>query len=305
MTLPNFLVVGASRSGTTSLHAYLSQHPDVFVCAEKSPNFFVSHEPLPDGEGPVLRAMARQWTSDPRDYEALFDEAGPARAIGEVSPVYLQALSAPHRIKAMCPDARIIVILREPSARAYAHYMGRLRDGLEHRDTFAEVVRQELSMPLPDEVAFGSYLGCGRYHHFLKPYFELFSRHRIRVYLFDDLETDAGALVADLFEFIGVDPTFVPDMTRHHGQTGVAANPVARFLWTKSAGLRTTLRPRLPRAVRDQFAGFFIGRLERPPLDEELRQELIDVFHDDVVKLQRLINRDLRHWQKPPAGRPA
>src|SRR5262249_24463510 len=137
---PTFMVIGAGRSGTTSLHEYLAQHPQVFVCAEKSPNHFVSSDPLPTWEGPQLRAMARQWVSDPEAYAALFAAAGAAKALGDVSRVYLQSVNAPGRIRARYPDVKIVAILRDPVERAYAHYMGRCRDGLESRSTFEDVV---------------------------------------------------------------------------------------------------------------------------------------------------------------------
>lgn len=296
MTLPNFLVVGAGRAGTTSLHHYLGQHPDVYLCPEKSPNFFVSHEPLPEWEGPSLRQMAQQWVSDRREYEAFFDDVDGETAIGEVSPVYLQAASAPRRIHQTCPDIRLVAILRDPVDRAYAHYLGRRRDGLESRADFQEVVAAELSRPLPDDVAFGSYLGCGRYHHFLAGYYELFPEERIRVYLFDELEEDARGLLADLFEFLGVDSDFVPDTERRHAQTGVIRNPVLRFAWTKSVALRTALRPHLPASIRDAALPVFLPSLTRPALDPTLRAELIEVFREDVERLQALIDRDLSHW---------
>lgn len=299
MTLPDFLVIGAGRAGTTSLHHWLGQHPEVFVCPEKSPNFFVSHEPLPPWEGPRLRAMARQWVSDPGEYAALFDGVGAEKAVGEVSPVYLQATSAPARIRAALPDVRLVAILREPVSRAHAHFLGRRRDGLETRSDFAAVVREELSGPLPNAVAFGHYLGCGRYHHFLRGYFDRFPRERIRVYLFEDLKADPAALMADLYAFLGVDPGFVPDTGRRHGRTGVVSNPVARAVWTASVGVRTALRPWVPRAVRDLAGPLFLRRLEQPVLDAELRERLREVLRHDVERLEGLIRRDLSGWLDP------
>ena len=296
MTLPNFIVIGAGRSGTTSLHNYLGQHPDVYLCPEKSPNFFVSHEEQPEWEGPIARRMAQQWVRDRAAYEALFDGARDEPAIGEASPVYLQALSAAPTIAELCPDARLVAVLRDPVDRAYAHFLGRRRDGLDARVDFRAVVAEERSRPLPDSVAFGSYLGCGRYHHFLSPYFELFPRERLRVYLYEDLASDAHGLLADLFAFLDVDPTFVPSTEKRHAQTGVIENPVLRGAWTGSVRVRTALRPYLPAMVRDLGRPVFARRLAKERLEPELRAELIEVFRDDIGRLQGLIDRDLGHW---------
>ncbi len=296
MTLPNFIVIGAGRSGTTSLHHYLGQHPEIYLCPEKSPNFFVSDEVQPEWEGPTVRRMAQHWVRDRGAYEALFDRARGERAIGEASPVYLQALSAAPAIAKLCPDARLVAILRDPVDRAYTHFLGRRRDGLDSRVDFREVVAEERSRPLPDSVAFGNYLGCGRYHHFLGPYFELFPRERIRVYLYDDLVSDAHGLLADLFAFLDVDPTFVPSTEKRHAQTGVIENSLLRAVWTGSVSLRTAVRPYLPAVVRDLGRPIFARRLAKEHLEPELRAELIEVFRDDIGRLQGLIGRDLKQW---------
>jgi hypothetical protein len=146
-------------------------------------------------------------------------------------------------------------------------------------------------------VAFGSYLGCGRYHHFLQPYFDLFPRERIRIYLYEDLQRDAAALIADLQAFIGVDPAYRGDLSRRGGQTGEVRNPVARLLWTRSVAMRTALRPWLPRALRDLAAPVVMRDLHRPSLDPAMRERLRPLFREDVRRLQELIGRDLSHWQ--------
>ena len=111
MTLPNFLVIGAGRSGTTSLHHYLRQHPDVFVPARKSPSYFYCLD-APTPEDPTRRLETRSmFVSDPAEYEALFDEAGGATAVGEVSPAYLAATRVPDRIAEQLPHARLVAVL--------------------------------------------------------------------------------------------------------------------------------------------------------------------------------------------------
>jgi len=297
MTLPNFLVIGAGRSGTTSLHHYLAQHPDVHMCAVKSPNFFVAGDPIPPWEGPALRAMARHWITERGDYEALFAGAGGKRAVGDVSPVYLQSRQAPARIHAACPDAKLIAILRQPVERAWAHYLGRRRDGLEPRADFRAVIEDELARALPDEVAFGSYIGCSRYHHFLAGYFDRFPRERIKVYLFDDLTSDAAALLRDLFEFLEVDPAPAVDTERRHNQSGIVRHPLLRLLWTRTVRARIALRPFLPAAIRDS-ARVAMGReLHRPALDLELRARIARILEPDVERLEQLLGRDLTSWR--------
>ncbi len=305
MTLPDFFVVGAGRSGTTALHRLLGRHPEIFIPAEKSPNHFVCADPLPEWEGPLLRRMAAAWVTDRDDYAQLFAAAAPGQRVGEVSPPYLQSLRAPLRIEQACPRARIVAILRDPAERAHAHFLGRRRDGLEPRAEFATVVREELGRGLPDEVAFGSYLGCGRYHHFLAPYIELFGSERVRVYLHEDLERDPAGLLADLFGFLGVDPEVRVDPGGRPAPTGELRNPLLRLAWTRTAALRTALRPHLPVRLRDGLSPLRPAALERGELDSGLRSELVEVYRQDIVRLAELIERDLSAWLRVQPAAPA
>ena len=297
MTLPTFIVIGASRCGTTSLHHYLGQHPEIHMSPVKSPNFFVAGDAQPAWETAVLRAMARQWITDRNEYESLFAGALGKRAIGEVSPVYLQSRRAPERIRHACPDAKLIAILRDPAERAWAHFLGRRRDGLELRLDFRAVVEDELARPLPDDVAFGSYIGCSRYHHFLAPYFACFPRDRIRIYDFTDLRQDPTTVLRDLFDFLEVDGNVEVDMSRRYNQTGTVRNPVLRAMWTRSVRWRVATRPFLPARVRD-LARVTMGReLRRPALDSELRGRIVAALASDVERLEQLLGRDLKAWR--------
>jgi hypothetical protein len=295
MTLPTFIVLGAGRSGTTSLHHALSRHPEIYMTPTKSPNFFVAQEPVPDWEGPVARQMAAHWVRDRHAYEALFDGVTDELAIGEVSPLYLQATGAAAAIHALCPDVRLVAILRHPVDRAYAHFLGRRRDGIEARSDFGAVVAQERSRPLPDRVAFGHYLGCGRYHHFLRPYYDVFPSERIRVLLFEDLAGDPAHALADILGFLGVDSEVALDLG-HRAQTGEIENRLLRAAWTRSVRARSALRPHLPARVRDRGGAVFLRRLGREALPHELRRELLEVFREDIERLQPLIGRDLSAW---------
>ena len=296
MSLPNFIVVGAGRCGTTSLHHRLSQHPQIFMTPEKSPNYFIPHGDIPVGEVTALRDMARHWVSTREAYEALFDGAKDEIAIGEVSPVYLQTTQSPALIHALCPDAKIIAILRHPVERAYAHFLGRRRDGLEIRKTFAEVAQTEAGNDFPDQIAFGHYLGCGRYHHFLRGFYDLFPPQRIKVFFYDDLVSAPQTLMAELFAFLEVDSSFTPD-EHYRNRSGDITNPITRYLWVNTVRLRTWLRPHLPLAMRDWVFDVIGATLSKPELDADLRTRLAGLFEADLQQLEVLLDRDLSRWR--------
>lgn len=294
---PNFFVIGAGRCGTTSIHRFLSQHPDAFVPVRKSPNYYASHIAQPEWETSVARQMASHWMADPREYEALFAAAGQARAVGDVSPVYLQATDVARAIHADHPQARLIAILRDPAQRAYAHFLGRRRDGIEPAEDFHEWVVRVLRQPLPDDVAFGHYVACGRYHHFLTPYADLFGAGRILVLFYEDLINDAAGVMRSVFEFLGIDPDFVPNLDVRMNVSGEIVNPVKRMLWTSSVRLRTAARPLLPRRMRDAVGSVFLSDMRRPVLRPDTRRLVVEALRSDIDLLEEMTDRDLNGWR--------
>lgn len=297
MPLPNFLVIGAGRSGTTSLHHYLGQHPDVFLPANKAPSYFYCCDSPPSAD-PYQHLVSRNYfVRDFAQYQALFDGVRSERAVGEVSPVYLATMQAASRIAKQIPEVKLVGIIRNPVERAYARFLGRTRDGLERRTSFAEIVREESEAGLIRDDASGTYVASGFVFHFLESYLERFPRESFRVRLFEDLKTDSEGLVSDLFEFLGVDSTFRPSIERRHNPSGgTIRQPLLRYLWTSSGLLRARLRPFLPVGMRDSI--FDLLPMERVgrPLDPEIRSELIGLFRNDVLKLQDWMDRDLSAW---------
>lgn len=143
MTLPTFLIIGSGRSGTTSLHAYLRQHPEVFMSEVKEPSFFSFMDGGIPSRGPGSEWLRRTAVTTREAYEALFAASAGARAIGEASPAYLIDPAVPARIHALIPHVRLVAILRHPAERAHAAYLGRRRDGLDPAPTFEAALRDE------------------------------------------------------------------------------------------------------------------------------------------------------------------
>jgi len=295
MTRANFYVIGAARSGTTSLHHYLGQHPEIYMCPVKEPNFYAF-----DGSTAHLRGPSAQWLSDHSvvsrsAYAALFENAGNARAIGEVSPLYLSTAGSAERIQHENPGAKMVAILRHPVDRAFASFVAHRREGWEPCANFREAFDDD-GRRVEEGWVLQSLFSAGCYAEKLTPYYQRFLSTQIRVYLYEDLVQAPAALMADLFAFLDVDSDFVPDLASRYNESGEIRNPLVALLWKHSYRLRRELRRFLPKSLRDLAYARITRDLHRPYLDDRLRAELTERYRDEIVRLQNMIDRDLSHW---------
>jgi hypothetical protein len=274
MPLPNFLIVGAPKCGTTSLYQYLRQHPDVYMSSIKEPRYFPCCGLLPGQR--VVRTRA--------EYEQLFDAATTQRAIGEASPNYLHAPEAAERIAAELPDAKIIVSLRNPADRAYSSYLGRVRRRVEKR-------------PIEDALQPGNYyFDASLYSDALVRYFAAFDRSRIRVLLFDDFARDTAAALCDLCAFLDIAPNAAIDT---HARHNIGLMPKWAAVDTIVVHAATAARDMLPASMRDTGLTMRLRRLwlrRPPPLPAALRASLLHAFEPDIRRTGKLIGRDLSGW---------
>ncbi|MDH3284601.1 MAG: sulfotransferase [Acidobacteriota bacterium] len=299
MSLPNFLIVGASKSGTTSLYEYLGEHPDVFMSPLKETNFFTFDGRRPRFGGPDGAVFVRDSIYQRDDYERLFADRKSETAVGEASPRYLFTPGTAERIQRLIPRARIVAILRNPAERAFSAYCMRVRDGWESCRSLEEAMADE-PRRLRESWASGIYLQRGYYGAQLSEYFDRFPTEQIRVYLYDDLRADPQGLLRDLFRFLGVDDGFSPDMSRRYNVSGVIRNPLLRFLWTRTHPLQAALRPFVSKVLRQRISRFFVAtEKERFEMSAELRRRLTENYRADILQLQDLIQRDLSVWLRP------
>ena len=278
MQLPNFLLIGAYKAGTTSLHRYLREHPSVFMPRVKEPNFFA----LEGGAGTTPGRDHETNISEYHDYIRLFKEADDETALGEASPMYLQSPQAPVRIRHHIPHARLLVSLRDPADAIYSSYVMDVRDGHEQR-SFSRVLEQ-LIHDLRVHPSGGPF-----YHQQLSRYYALFPRHQIKVTLYDDLSRDAAAVVQTLFKHLEVDAGFRPDTQQVSNAGGMPRN--RRF---NTLLKRTAMGRRLPPTVSRR-----LSKLNTRPatkLSQQHRARLIEIFREDMLQLQEMIQLDLGHW---------
>ncbi len=275
MTLPNFVVIGPGKTGTTWLYDCLREHPQIGLARHtKETVFFTDYY-----------ARGLGW------YESFFRDCAGAVAIGEVSNTYFFSAEAAARMAADIPDARLIVFLRHPVERLVSYYLFQRRNGraLESLD---DAVAHD-----PDLTA------QNFFDEHLEPYLARFPRERIFVALYDDLQRDPRALLRDIYRFLGVDADFVPQSLAakplaasapRNRLLSRAAKRTATWLrrrdqhWLLGLGKNSLLARRLlTRRLRDD---------EALVLSPQTRARLLDLYRPHMERTQRLIGRDLSAW---------
>lgn len=292
MTMPNFLIIGAMKSGTTALYYYLGQHPQIYVSPVKEPDFFCF-----EGRGSLDSEAVTQIES----YQALFKGVSDEKAIGEASHCYLYEPKAVDRIKYYLPDAKLIAILRNPIDRAHSHFLHAVRSGAEPLTDFAKALRED-ETGVSQKGNVQDYVGRGFYYGQLKRYFDAFGRdQQVKVYLYDDLRDAPIDTLQDAFRFLGVDESFVPDVSLRRNVSGhpryKTLDKVLRRPSSVKRALKMYLPARLHWRLSEAFDELKTRNLVQPPsVPLEVRRQLIEVYRNDILQLQKAICRDLSRW---------
>ena len=298
--IPSFLFIGTGKAGSTSLYHYLDEHPEVFMSPVKETNFFSYEGGRPNFSGPGdLQSLAHKTTiTSIQEYKNNFQGITNERAIGEVSPSYLYIPQAPQRIKKYIPSAKMIVILRHPVDRAYSNFQHRTNLGLEPLTDFSEAISQEKTRIEKNWAPTWHYLEQGFYYKQLKRYFDLFERSQFKIYLFEDWLSDKLGLMREVFDFIGVDPSFTPNMITKYNISGKPKSMALNNFLTNQNPIKTILKKALPQKVCNQLTlNVQMANLQKlPKLSPQVRQQLNQVYEQDILKLQNLIDRELSSW---------
>lgn len=297
MTMPNFLILGTAKAGTTALYYYLAQHPQIYMSPQKEPKFFAFEGESVDFQGPKDgEGINRETITRVEDYIKLFRGVSNEKAFGEASPWYLYSKAAHKRIKNHTPDAKLIAILRNPVDRAYSHFMHLLRDGREPLADFARAVEEEGARIEANWAWHWHYVKAGFYHDQVKRYLDTFSGDQIKIYLYDDLSSKPSNMLADIFRFLEVDDTFLPDMSIKYNTSGVPQKALLRWYLSAPKPVKHIFRGLTPaplRRVATKFKNVNLVKLHLPP---DVRSQLQEVYREDILKLQDLIHKDLSTW---------
>ena len=301
--LPNFLVIGAAKCGTTSLYHYLGQHPEVFMSPVKEPRFFALEGHPLDFRGPGDERYRIGTATTLDAYRQLFEGVEDELAIGEASVLYQHHPNAAEAIARHIPDVKLIAVLRNPVDRAYSGFMVKLRDSIEPLDDFEQALQAESQRIADGWYYTWHYRDQGFYHRNLSRYFERFDRSRIRVYLYEDFNRDPEGTLTDVFRFLGVDDGFRPDLRTRFNASGRPRSARLQRLLTQPHPVKEAAKAVIPEELGHRvIARVQRPNLVRPPLSARTRASLVGGYRDDISRLEGLIGRDLSDWRKVPGG---
>lgn len=297
MVLPNFLIVGAAKAGTTSLYDYLGQHPDLFFSDVKGSHFF---------------SATKAFTARNLDeYRALFASQRGEKAIGETCVSYLFDPTSPARIQAALGAVRILISLRNPVERAFSHWQYFYNLGweeltfeqalaAEEERFYSETFQKTCPAPVPSGYF---YFRRGLYTAQVQRYLETFGPERVKILIFEDWVQDPVAACQGIFRFLEIDPTFAPTIEVKNAAHITRNRRLHDILVTRRPKWITATYQNSPVWLRNLF--FRLGKkiywanmsaAQRHTLSSEARAVLLDRYLEDIHQLEALIQRDLSFW---------
>lgn len=294
--LPNFLVVGAAKSGTSSIDRYLAQHPDIFLPAKKEAHYFAIPSFPAKFNGRGDEGMNTETIGSRERYESLFAPVSKEIAIGESSAFYLYYPGTAERIYSENPDMKIVIVLRNPVDRAFSAYMYLLRDEREAL-SFENGLLEEANRKRMDYEPMWLYRELGLYTEQVHRYLDVFGRNQVKVVLYDDFSRDTAATMSELFAFLGVNPNFSIDSSIRYNESGMPKSRALFNFISKPNALKEIVKPFVPAALRERLGNQAKSMLlEKVQMNPATRASLKEYFASDITQLQTLLERDLSAW---------
>ncbi len=294
MPLPNFVVVGAPKCGTTSLYHYLRQHPEVYLPARKELHYFTRELLLRDTAGPGDGAVLRHLCPTSEAYAAEFSAAGTATALGDISPSYFDFPEVAGQMRRELGDPRIVILLRDPIAKAFSQYMHLVRDGRETL-AFHDALRAEADRTARGWSLIWRYAASSIYAERVRRYLDTFGPERVRIFLFEEFSREPQAVLDELWRFLEVDPGVRADTSQVFNASSRPRSRALAGLVSKRSPLAAAARAVIPASLRLR-AVELVRRLNagrKGEVDERSRAYLREYFAADVRETETLLARRL------------
>ena len=294
INLPNLLIVGAAKSGTTSLHNYLKQHPDVFMTEHKEPHFLINSE---IGKDRVHNAVTNL-----EEYKKMFKTDQEYKYKGESSVMYLAfpEFSISNIKKHLNPEVKIIIMLRNPIERAFAGYLHNLRynpsEGLSFEEAFDS--SEERYHQVKDMTPDSRYLHVGSYYSQVESFMNTFNDNVI-VILYDDYVNNIDLCLSNIFDFLAIDKVTIDTSRKHMVGGWVFKNKFLKNLLIPQNKIKSLIKSVLPnKMIRQDLKQKMmnISIAENPCISEKMHKKLTEYYRKDIGNLSELLNRNLNHW---------
>lgn len=295
--LPNFLIVGAAKCGTTSMSEYLKQHPEVFISDVKEPRFLSSqddHSPL---QGPGDAKRESRYIKDYHAYQALFQSAQKYSAIGEASAdtLYYYRKTIPAIKEYVGDQPKIIIMLRDPVKRAFSAYQHLVRDQRETL-SFEEGLQKEEERIRQSYELIWYYRGVSHYYEAVKAFTENFDQ--VHVIINEDIHSRASNIFREVFNFLEVNSDFTVDTSIRYNQSGVPQSKWLHQFLFEEHWLKKAIRPITHRLTSTKFrqktSNEMLNRnLQRMHISSDTAELLRLEFQKEKVQIEQLLNRKL------------
>jgi len=287
----NFFIVGTPKAGTTSLYYYLEEHPEIYMSPIKETNHFSYKE---------IKEQGLYYNVDyvitPEAYQDQFSGLTNEKAVGEASVSYLFYASVPAQIKAYNPEARIIIVLRNPVDRGFSHYLMDKRLGFVS-NTLEEIVDTGHDKNSQLNLFYQQFISLGCYYEQVKRYLDTFGKNQVRVFLYEDIQSDIDEVVKQIYTFLSVNDKYQPATDRKHNVFLAPKGLFIKKLYTFKP-VRKVVKKLFGGPLQDKIKQVFFEREKKPILSPALKVKMQAIFKDDITKTAQLINRDLSHWLK-------
>ena len=302
---PDALIIGAPKAGTSALHAALARHPQVFASRPKEPKFFLCGEaPPPAYCGPGDAHSQQEWVWRRSAYRALFAPAPPDTVRIESTPFYLYSADARRRLADDLPDAKLVVVVRDPIDRAYSNWMHLWVDGLEPVGDFVEACALEQDRIAAGWAPFWHYREMSRYGEQLADLFERFARRQVLVLRYRELVSTPASAFDRVCRFLGIEEDRIASVPADNSRPFVAPGRRAQVLGRvirAGAAAGSLAPPQVWRSASRPLVALLQrgGSPQRPRLDPEQRAALVADHLDDISVLETVLGESFDDWRSP------
>ena len=283
----DFFIVGAPKSGTSSLYHYLSEHPQVEMSSQKEPNYFSDKAIHNQG---MYYGKNRVNTLD--KYESLFAQKESV-VYGECSVSYLFYDNVAEDIKKYNPNAKIIIMLRNPIERAFSHYLMDYRLGLIS-DSFENIIAKK-SKHKNTHLFYQQYIEVSKYAKQIQRYLDFFEKENILFIDYDDFKKNGSEIVFQVYDFLNISTEFGANINTKYNAFAMPKNNGIRFIYS-FIFLRKILRYLLSKYLVKNISASLFKVDRKPELSRETRSLLIKIFKDDIKKLEEILSNDYLKW---------